>query len=266
MEYNTTVIDFALRANRKVFLESHFKFISGHNGFRPGKCHLLMADTGAGKSTLARSMIYDILLSLPKDKKLLLILSEESEMDYLIEIRKSGFDLKYLAKLEIITELEYKKNAIAVKTHLGKYFTENEDIGFILFDNITSSCMYSGQQYHTQCLTAHWLKDIAAKINAPILVIVHTNNTKKANKRLIDMNEIRDSKIISIISEFFYILNSISVNDEVFKIIEVCKHRTQSISHKLFLLHFDKKRSMYTKDTPLDYERVKLIFKDKNVY
>ena len=82
MRIKTTEMMFALMENKKNHFHSTFNFISSHNGFRKGKLHLILSDTGTGKSTLIRSLMYDVLLSLPEDKKLLLILSEETEMDF----------------------------------------------------------------------------------------------------------------------------------------------------------------------------------------
>ena len=265
MKIKKTERKFALLENKKRHFESAFKFISEHNGFRKGKLHLLLADTGSGKSTLIRSLMYDVLTSIPEDRKLLLILSEETETDFAIEIERSGFPDNLLEKLVIISEMEISNQRIFCQEIVLALHPE-KNVDFVMFDNITTSQIYMGEVPSKQADVAKWLKNIAITRDIPFLVVAHTNNIIKSNKRLINATEIRGSKVITLIAEFLYILNSFEIQNNIYKLLEVNKHRGQTVSNIYFKLLFSKNQGVYAGDDILDYEKVKLLFKDKNVY
>ena len=73
----------------KTFFPSTFQFLLSHNGWRNGKVHTFLGVSHGGKSTLVRTLVIDALCA---KKKVGLVLSEETKVDFLVEFFYAKFD------------------------------------------------------------------------------------------------------------------------------------------------------------------------------
>lgn len=80
--------------------EIEFNFIRDHYGLKRGKAHMLLGSSGRGKSTLSRS----ILFQLASKKKVLLCSSEETMHDTKMLFVKSRFTNKLIDNIKFLHE------------------------------------------------------------------------------------------------------------------------------------------------------------------
>ena len=255
---------------------SDFTFLKEHNGFRPGSMHLFLGVSHGGKSTLTRSMIWDSLRRCPKDKKVLVWLSEETEEDFLIEFLLAAThmekeDLFCLTdKLIIHSEMAwpeyFKRGEIQKKKD---YMTETflrDDIAIIFYDNLTTSEFYCDIHPSEQSTFVWQVKELISRTQKPFVCVAHTASEISENTpRFISMTDIRGSKTITNLVQFFYILQRFSIEDSFYPTLRILKHRGQTVKDTMYFLNYDSNRNLYTKDKKIDFTAIKEAFRQRNV-
>lgn len=243
---------------------TNFSFLKEHNGFREGKLHTLLGVSGGGKSTLVRSLLIDLITN-NQEKKILIWLSEETVDDFKSELAKANIQKKdLLENVFLASELEVEQKDFMFFT-LDQCIKENQ-IDFLIFDNITTSELYLNKSVGDQSRFCSELKQLVQRYQIPCLAVVHTGaQITETLTRLIDQNDIRGSKTLVNISEFFYVLQRfIFSNDKIFPTLRITKHRGQDVDSKIYFLNYTKERRIYISDRKITWENFKEAFKKRN--
>lgn len=247
---------------RQIHFASSLGFLNAHNGFRRGSLHMVMGTTGGGKSTLVRTLIRDFLFK--KDNStftLALALSEETVKDYRKQISYGVPSHDVLMNTVATSELENPQ--WSKKLFLDWVRTYSPDL--LIIDNITTSKFYMDMQAKDQAKFAVELKSLTNEMNCATLIVAHTDALiTDGIERLIHINDIRGSKGICNIVEFAYILQRFEIGTKFYPTIRTVKHRSQELIHNLYALQYDQKIRAFTGDTPLDFEKFKGIFSERN--
>lgn len=251
--------EYKLKSNT-TFFESKLKFLKSHRGIRPNKMHLLIAPTHAGKSTMVRSIICDFIFK-NKDKKILLILSEESREDFVTEFSNTVPAHDILGNIRILSEQDWSDHDVdelekGISEHINHY-----SIDLVIFDNITTSKIYNDRSVKEQSKVSIWLKNMCKQTT--LFLIAHSLGSD-FNNRLLDENDIRGSKTITNLTEFLYILQPVYVGDKLYQFINIKKHRGQEVKSKFYQLNYDKYLKAFSEDKPVDFEAMAYIFKKRN--
>lgn len=264
-------LDWLVEDNQNLYYPTEFSFLAQHNGFRPGKMHLFLATAGAGKSTLGRTLLIDVLNSgtIERDHTNVLIwLTEEKRTEFLAEFHRTKFfknrkDLK--KRIFIDSEFEQKQtDTFYLLKRMEQLITKN-DIKFIFMDNITTSRLYMGKRPDEQETIALELKRMASARGCPIVIFAHTNAEINNNiRRMINPNDIRGSKGIVNFSEFLYIMQTFHAGERRYTTIYLEKHRGHVINNRFFKMIYNPDRRAFDRDQPLDFESFKQIFKSKD--
>ena len=251
-------------AKEKIFWPTHLSFLKQHNGFRPGNVHVLLGTSSGGKSTLVRSIIFSTLAMMPKDKKILLWLSEESKNDFRIEFHRSELRIaSLLEKLYLVSEIDELDDIGDARKAMNLFKEVCAEVDLVIFDNITTSILYNDLK--GQGTVVSQLKKIAERNEVPLLLIAHTGSEVNNNiNRLITMNDIRGNKTLVNLSQFFYIMQSFNIENDVHNTITVTKHRGQDCDNFLYSLHYDKIKRMYDYDVYLTFPKIKELHSKRN--
>lgn len=244
----------------KTKFPSAFRFLNAHKGWREGKLHTILGVSHGGKSTLVRTIIID---ALEGKNQVGIILSEESEIDFLIETSDSGFDK--FDNLNIYEELS--KDFSSASEYMSKVETFIIEYGIkILFlDNITTSFCYMDRKVGEQGIIAKAFKNLAIKYNIPIVIVAHTGaHVTEYYAGLIETNDIRGSKTIVNLSEFFYIMQSFFVGDQRHNTLRIAKHRGQVVMNRMYELYYYSKVKIFGKDELIQFKELKEIYKNRN--
>ena len=265
-----------IKERAQVSWYSDYKFLMEHNGHRPGAIHLYMGVSHGGKSTLIRSLIWDALRRCPADKKVLVWLSEETEHDFLIEFIMAGHTLPkddlitLISKLLIHSEMKwpefFKRGDIENKNDYMRETFARDDIDIIFYDNITTSEFYCDNHPSEQSTFVWELKELISNVKTPLILVAHTASEISENTpRFISMTDIRGSKTIVNLVQFFYILQRFSIEDTYFPTLRILKHRGQTVKDTMYYLYFDKEKNIYNKDKKIDFNSIKEAFRQRNV-
>lgn len=249
----------------KIHFNTSLGVLLSHNGFRPGSVHTFIGISSGGKSTLVRSLIIDVLKNLNALKKVFLWLSEESYLDFVKELGRSGYsDKEKLKNLHVQSELDLGEMPAGQMFNL---FSENcKDKDFIFLDNLTTSEFYEPLRPQEQGKVAKKLKAIAERLQVPMVLICHTSGAVTENiPRLIDQNDVRGGKGIVNISQFFYVLQRFNIGETIFPTIRITKHRGQNTPHKLFYLKYNTEKRAYDGDRQISFMEFKKVFKQRNL-
>lgn len=248
----------------KVHIGSKFGFLSSHNGLRPGCIHTLMGISGGGKSTMIRSLVRDFAFhadnAQPHPKVMLVWLSEESGEDFRAELSRGVPDHERLFDIKVFSELEVDHS----KTLLSELLMDFQPDVF-LFDNITTSRFYQDKKTDEQSKFCWWIKKLSKDNKIATVLIAHTGAAvTESMSRPIEMNDIRGSKSIVNISEFFYILQRFQLKEDFYPTISISKNRGQDVVNRLYKLNYDKHFRSYVSDTAIDFEKFKEVFRERN--
>jgi GTPase SAR1 family protein len=244
--------------------ETHFRtnlnFLRSHNGIRKNKMHFLIAPTHAGKSTLTRTLLRDLIFN-NQDKKILILLSEETKNEF----KQSFYDGvpagEHLKNVKVSSQVGVDDDVDKLK-HQIEEMIDYYGIDIMIFDNLTTSKnLYMDESIGTQAKTASWLKDLCRKTT--VFVIAHTN-TDDYNNRLLSENDIRGGKTVVNMTEFLYVMQPIHINNSLIQFILIKKHRGQRVDHKFFKLHYKPELLAFSKDTPEEFSEIVRLFRLRN--
>lgn len=249
-----------------VYYQSNFQFLRSHKGWRPASIHTFLGTPGGGKSTIVRTLIIDFLCNCKKGETIVILLSEETRLEFLSQFNKSQFN-ENLEQLVIISEIdlmEQYRDKRKVWMHILDLLKELQASIFV-FDNITTSQMYMDLKVEDQGKFALAISSLCRKLQIPIILIAHTNaNVTEGINRLIDMNDIRGSKTIVNISHFFYILQRFVLATTIYPTLRITKHRSQEVEGSIYFLQYHKKSRIYAMDKPLSFSDFKQAYKSRN--
>jgi hypothetical protein len=249
-----------------VYYNSDFNFLRSHKGWRPASIHTFLGTPGGGKSTLVRTLIIDFLCNCKKGETIVILLSEETAIEFLSQFNKTKFNEK-LDQLIIISEIELMeklKDKRKVWMHILDIL-KVENASLFVFDNITTSQMYMDLKVDDQGRFALSISSLCRKLQIPIILIAHTNGAvTEGINRLIDMNDIRGSKTFVNVSHFFYILQRFQLASTIYPTLRITKHRSQEVEGSIFFLQYHKKSRIYALDKKLSFSDFKEAYKSRN--
>lgn len=246
-----------------VHFHSNFGWVNSHNGFRRGSMHLLIAGTGAGKSTITRSIIRDLIFHKDNDCIVGVWLSEETIEEYktLFSLGVSSNDK--LLNTNAISEMDNSEiNELYFFEWLGMI---QPDI--LILDNITTSKFYVDKKPDEQARFATKLKEALKKNNCAGVIIAHADSQQTAQRGgLLDINNIRGSKTICNLTEFAYILQTFSTPLARFTALRIVKSRSQKLVHDLYYLKYEPSSMSYVSDTASEFKEFKEAFNARNKF
>jgi len=256
-------IEKEIRENTKQRFKSRFEFLNCTYGIRPKMLTGIMGTTGSGKSTLTKTIIVDA----AKSERVLVWLSEETVTEYQIGMHKLSDARESMKNICFVEE----KN-------LDEYFTKTQDAfleyfrdlvvesraSIVFIDNLTSSFFYSDDIGPSgQSKSALFLSKLTKDLNVSVFFVAHTSKKIVDNQAtLITKEDIRGSQKITILSEYFYILQKFTTNESVYPLIHIVKHRHHAVDSKFYLLGFEK--GAYQFDRKVAFEIVNKIFKKRD--
>lgn len=249
------------KLREQVYFNSHFNFLKEHNGIRPARLHVFLGTAGAGKSTLARTMLMDLSENL-NDKRMLIWLSEETTSEYFAELNEQfnpskRNDILFFSEQE--TELEPEQLIVEIE----KIIIQSK-VSILFLDNFTTSKCW-GFNVSTQSKFANDLKRICKKHGVATIIFTHTKKGIGANyEKLIDKDDVKGSSHIVNIAEFFYIIQQFQHNQDKYSTLRIDKSRGQSIKQSMYLLQYNLKSNVYVCDKALNFEKFKELFKGRN--
>lgn len=257
--YTKQEIDEQKKRHEKMEIYSQFEFLREHNGIRLGNLHGLLGTAGSGKSTLLKSII-----AFTSDTKPTLTwLSEETVQEYQVGLNRITTSESVLKNMKFVEE----KN-------LDEFYFRNQDTFYEIFedmvvesgarvvfiDNLSTSYFYNDVAgISGQARTANFLSRITKKLGIAVFFVIHTKKDIQDNHAtLVTKEDVRGSQQIAIVSEYFYILQKFTVNDRIYNIVKVDKHRHHEINKRFFLMGFDE--GAYKFDKAIEFETLNKIF------
>jgi len=244
-----------------IYFPSSMNHLRDHNGFRPGELHVLVGVRGGGKSTLFRTWICECL---SQGKRVFVRLSEEKSRDYQDEVVESMgrvMDVDGMDNLKTDSELELKFDQ-----HGAQYFDDlrilvmNFRADILFFDNFTTSELSDGNVM-LQGKNAKFLRNIAQKLNIPVVVASHTSKGFKSNV-IATGDDSRGNMTLVNTAAYVYSVNVFFSHPQKPTIVLVDKARHHSISNKsLYGLTFEPRLGLYVKDEKCSRAQVAQVLK-----
>lgn len=253
--------------NESFIYETKVNFLRQHKGLRPGSVHMILSTSGAGKSTMLRTIKKDFVFNNP-EKTIHLHLSEDSLSSAALNIAKTVND--ECEREAIFGMSEYKWHKYQNKSFIERGWLdkirkaiERRRAELFIFDNITTSRFYITKTPSEQDLIALELKGIAQEYNIPVIIVAHTGSSYHGGT--INQEHIRGAKLINSIAEYYYIIRRVRSSKGDFYILRIEKHRNHLVEVKYFSLQMDM-RNNYILDNELsDAEYDEILLRSKEV-
>jgi len=250
---------------KTIIWKSEFNFVNSFNGFRPGFLHTFLSNVGGGKSSLAKSIVFDATVMNP-NKKILLWLTEDRKIDWEADFFEGLLPEKFENNLRIFSEKDLLKNGKMSPEDLFKFILKavyEEEIELLILDNITTSDFYTIEDYD---LIAKMIQTSMPEEVATV-IFAHTNKTyKKYGRDFMEPDNIFGSAYLSKISEFFGCLYGIDVPGDgkyTAMVMEKNRHYGVKSDKKYFNLAYNPNIRMYGSDSPVTYEQFKKVWNEK---
>lgn len=253
----------ALRAiSEEINFTTRFNFLRSHNGFRRGSIHTVMGVAHGGKSTLVRTMLLDVLLNNKSNAGYWA--SEESVEDFQTEFSNIPIKKNVSERLFIISEINLDQTDKELLILVERFVIEN-DLSYLVIDNITTSQFYMDKSNDTQSALIKFFKNMATRLNIAIVLIAHTGAKITENySGLIEMNDVRGNKSITNLSQFFYIMQSFYMGSARINTLRITKHRGYIVDETIFNLQYSKEHRAFVSDSAINFKRFKEIYKERN--
>jgi hypothetical protein len=251
------------------YCTTRFGFLNDHFGLRKKCFHLLMGTAGTGKSTLARSVLFD----LAKKHKVFFYCSEET-----LEQTKTMYALRDAdnAALENIVfyherEAEKDTNYNAVEwLRLLELKIINNKCDVLFFDNLTTSSFYDPKKPQEQSSIVTKLFNILNSCNIAGFFVAHTQNGVKDDQQgLISTSDIRGSKQLTNKAEFVYIYQKFicppsgqNKSPTTYGTVRNLKARGYDVGD-CYLLDYDFNRNEYYGDVKIPNTKFKEIYDER---
>lgn len=245
----------------EIHFKSKFGFLNTNRCPRRGAMHLLVAGTGAGKSTIVRSILRDLLFHPENDPIIAVWLSEETVAEY-----KAMFSMGVPSHDRLLNTNAYSEqdNMQISELHFFEWIKMiSPDI--LIMDNITTSKFYEGKRPGQQSEFSVKLKNVIKEVNCAGFIIAHADSQQTAQRGgLLDINNIRGSKGICNLTEFAYLLQTFDTKSTRYSTIRIAKSRTQEVIHPIYLLQYEPRTKSYISDSPIEFEKFKEAFNERN--
>lgn len=245
-----------------VHFKSDFNFLREHNGWRPGKMHLLLAPTNTGKSSWARSVIWDLMIN-NVNLNIGLYLSEESTEDFKREWSKVNL-VGTGNNLDVLSEQDEDQ----MNWLLFEMWARKGAFSALIIDNATTSSMYNNLTNQAQAAWVKKVKKLAQELNVPVIIIAHTDGKAGTKNSLIEENHIRGDKTAPNLAEFLYVLQRFYVKgvdgkEVYYTTIRLLKHRGYECKNSLFRLVFNPPTATFQSDKLIPWEAFKNAFNNR---
>lgn len=240
--------------------KSNFNFLKAHKGFTDGEMHLLIAPKGAGKSSLMRSIIFEIIRS----NKVMIYLSEETRESYLSSINEAYYlatngnmPEKFLNNINCICEIDLpmqikKEDIFFLKLREEIERTKSE---ILIFDNFTTSWMSGLVGKEKTYLEI--MKKQAVKLKIPYLLIAHTSKNSNIKNGYFTGDDVRGNHAISNIASYLYTITRVNNSPiRTFLYLEKARGHFDIGGDRFFELEYDKKTGFYRGDKEVTREDV----------
>lgn len=247
---------------KTVYIKSKFGFLQSHLGLRPGKMHLLLSTSGAGKSSLTRALMKEISMG----HKISIYLSEESTEDFQTYLAQAAIPERCIKNMSVISEVDEEnsgKNKAEMFDTFSEFAQQRADVFF--FDNITTSLFYNNQKNEVQSAVARKIKQMTAKMGYAMFIVAHTaTSITDYNQQILTVNDLRGDKTLSNEMEFFYGFQRFRIGEESFAVIRVLKSRNPSADWEWFELDYSKSCKIYTGDRKITFAELKDGYNARN--
>lgn len=259
-QFTEAVYKANIKRQARIEINTRLQFLLAVSGLKQSFVTVLLGNTSSGKSTLIRSVIADVLENNDRTK-VSCFLSEETCMEYRLELFKAFNTSDFSDRMTFYSEQDCRKEKEKLAL-LTQAFHDKSEV--LIFDNITTSALYSSKSPQEQTEFTNQLKSATKQTNKALICVAHTNNIEKNGARLVGTGDVRGSKNISNIAEFFFINHQITMGESRLNFVQIEKHRGQSPESDIFQLVFNRKRNLYTSDLPISFANFKDIYKSRN--
>lgn len=241
---------------------SAFDMINEHNGYREGKLHLFIGPTGAGKSTLTRTLLVDALNSTVKTgEKIGAFLTEESIDEFITEVNFVKLPEHLGTRLIVESEQDLNFRDATEWMLFLKRFVDEHELKILFLDNITTSEFYNDARPEEQGRIVRGLKRLAQVCNIPVIILAHTSSeVTETYPKLINLENIRGSKNLPNMVEFAYIIQPFIHEGERHNFIRIAKHRGQHVKNRLFKFFYYERVKIFGKCEAKSFEGFKELF------
>lgn len=245
-----------LQDNEKFYFpQTRFNFIQNHNGFRPSCLHVLLGTTGAGKTTLTRTILQDIC----KDKKVLWYSTEETHEQFQAQNAYSGFvdyeNIRFFSEHDVIERLNNDTSNLDGFIKQFEWAIAEHAPDIIFFDNITTSVFYD-QNPKAKDLTLQ-LRSLIRRYNFPMFLVAHTGSHIKENQWF-SAADIRGVRNIAVTAEYLYCLMRFRAEREgqvkLWSFVHVDKSRLHGGGKEVYRLAYDQTSRTIISDTQMSYD------------
>lgn len=247
-------------AANAVDIHSNFNFLKAHNGLHRGMVHILLGTAGSGKSSLMRGLVLDCFKSNP-DIRILYYLSEESTESFKRDLVMSGLENISDMPIYAISELECEPRDERQFFGVLKDAVLDIKPQLLIFDNITTSSLYNDRLPQEQFKFLALIKKFTEKFDLASMLVAHTSSMISDNmSRLINESDVRGSKSVVNLAEFFYILQRFSIAGHYYPVLKIFKHRPVVVDCKLYRLLFDREKRYYTSDLGIGFNDMRSAY------
>jgi energy-coupling factor transporter ATP-binding protein EcfA2 len=247
-----------IKKNATVEIHSGYSFLNAHRGLRRGSTHIVMGTPGGGKSTLVRSLVRDFIFRKENlELGLSIQLSEETTDEYKGQLVFGMPPADTLMRGALIAEEEHTGEDFDY--FLDQHRAISPDL--LVYDNLTTSRFYEGATPKEQAAIFTKIKNLTKELNCATVIVAHTSaDIHDGIERFINQTDIRGSKNVPNMAEFFYILQRFKEGDTFYPTIRTVKHRSQELIHDMYFLQYEKSTRSYIKDFPITFEQFKEAF------
>lgn len=236
-----------------IFPKTNFNFLNDHFGLRPGCIHLLLGETGKGKSTLCRSIAQDYSLS---NQKIIYYSAEETLESFSLGLdAKDGIEENIFFISEKKLQEKYSNFGADMVLKIIKSQLAEHKSKLLFYDNPTAGRLVSDLKSQEKLYNG--LRAIADS-GVALLIPVHTSSNKQRNF-LTDPSDVRGSKHISNIADYFYAFYNFNFTfegeDKIFSAIHTIKSRFHNSGGNFYCMNYDKNLRKYTHDYKIKFDK-----------
>ena len=246
---------------KEVHFKSKLGFVNSTNGFRRGNMHLFIAGSGAGKSTLVRTILRDLIFDKDNNPTICVWLSEETVEEYKALFSAGVISDDKLLSTNAFSEQDHQEAREVALFEWIDMFTPD----VLIYDNITTSRFYEGQNPANQARFASKLKNALKKHNCVGIIIAHADCHQSNQKGgMLDINNIRGAKTIVNLTEFAYLFQTFKTESRIHSILRIAKSRSQDVIHDTYLLNYNPLIKSYQTDTAIPFSQFKEAYEKRN--
>lgn len=251
--------------DREKFFTSNIPFIRNMGGLHKGKLHVLMSGTHAGKSTMVRTIVVDLVNNIKKDEKVLVWLSGESVSDFMSQISHAEYNTSYSDNVCFDSEIPDEGTRGPRENYMIlEEYMQSGCYDVIIFDNITTSGFYTELKPGKQGSLVRHFKNLAKNRNFALITVAHSATGSSLSGKLLSPDDIKYSRQVSNLSEFFWIIQKFTVGESYHSFLFVEKHRGVETQDKIFFLSFSKENRVFKSIQKVTFDDFKESYSKRN--